>query len=583
MARRSAWLWIPLTLVLLALAFLLATWALNRVLFGGATGVRAGSVLRVQLAGPLAERSTRLWGRRTIGPLTVREVDRAIRRAARDERIVGLQLRVGPGVAGLAKVQELRRAVRAFRSSGKPTVARLEIGTTADYYLAAAAERVVQIPHGNLLLGLVSRTHYYRDLLDKLGVRFEVFHTGPYKSAMTPYTARAMDPRERAAREQLLEEIWHRIVSDVAADRGLDAAAVESAFDRGLVDAEEAVAAGLVDEAAFDDRVGALLGSERTVDVRDYWAATGSGLAAVWRRPLIGLVHVDGTILPGAGPDGLFGPGVAGADTIAGALDRAARDRDVRAIVVRVDSPGGGVSAAEVIWQGIRRARERKPVIVSMSDTAASGGYWIATAATRVLADEATLTGSIGVIAARVDLEGAYAKLGIGNEVVKRGRNADILLDARPLTEEQRRILAAQVERHYSAFLRKVAEARKLPLERVEQLAAGRVWSGEQAVAQGLVDEIGGLHEAFDRAAEAAGVSVEGYGVRAYPRPRGLFDRIAGLLGQARARAQLGRTWLADPPGGGALARARRALLARLQDSGPIWALSLEPSPAPAR
>lgn len=586
--RRRSWAWVPLFLFGIFVCFWLATRWLDRALLGGGAAVSSGSVLQLTLSGPLVERSGAVWGSTPVGPLSIRELDAALRNAAQDDRIVAARIDVGALAVGFAKAQDIRSALRAFRDAGKPVVARVEIGTLLDLYVATAADTVVQVPTGMWTLGLLARTQYYGALLERIGVQFEVFHTGPYKTAMEPFTSTEMSEPERQVVESLLDSLYGQIVEGIAADRELSRDQVAAAIDRGLLSAEEAHAAGLVDELAFDDRVRELLeqaGARRpdAIGARDYAQESGSGLFGGGSRPVIALVHVDGMIVPGEPDDGLLGDGFAGGDAVARALRAAREAADVRAVVLRIDSPGGAVSASDVIWKEAKLTAERKPLIVSMSDVAASGGYWIATAGTRILAAPGTYTGSIGVVSGRVNIAGAYEKLGIGNSSVKRGRNADLFLESQPLTEEQREILSASLEASYRLFLGKVAAARQMEHAEVERLAAGRVWTGEQAREVNLVDELGGIVDAIAAARQHAGLRFgTPVSLRVYPEPRGIFEVIGSLLSNARS-APLP----AAAPGSGeavtpAALRAAREILARLHAAGYQWALSLQPLPTPS-
>ncbi len=593
MARRRSWLWILFGFLFVVVLFSSAIWLLNRIFLGASPKLDANNVLVVQLAGRVVERPSVFLGGQALGPLSVREIDRTLRRAAGDPRISGVVLRVGPLLTGFAKAQEIRDAIHAFRQSDKPVVAILEIGTVLDVYVASAADTVVQVPTGMLLLGLVSRSQYYRELLDKLGVEFEVFHTGPYKTAMNPFTETGMNPREREAIESLLDSIYEQLLTAISTDRKLTVAQVAAAIDRGVLSASAAQQMGIVDELGFDDQLDSYLASPgaKRVSVRDYWKASGaSGLS--WGRPVIAIVHVSGMIVPGEAGGDLFGGNLAGGDTVARHLRQARKDSSVKAIVLRIDSPGGAVTGSDVIWREAVLAAEGKPLIISMSDVAASGGYWIATAGTRVLADGATYTGSIGVVSSRINLQRTYDKIGITNVTIQRGRNADIFGDTKPLTEEQRAILTASIEESYRAFIAKVASARGMDEEEVERLAAGRVWTGAQALEIGLVDEIGGLHAALRAARAEAGLRPDtNVTVRVYPRARGIFQQLISLLSVASARGAvpLGVSSAPSPEPGiidlvlDPTARNQRIeLLLRLAAAGHAWAIVRQPVPVPA-
>lgn len=536
-SRTGLWLLLAFILFLAFLAGL--AWMLNQVLLGAAPSLTGGTVLEVSLSGRIGE--VDLGGSPFGVPLTVREIDEALRRGATDSRVEAAFLDVGFLDAGSAKIQEIRAAVRAFRDAGKPVIALLEIGSNGEVYAAAAADTVIQIPAGQLVLGMVVQERFYRELMDSLGVRLDVFHTGPYKTALHAYTHTGFTDEQRRMQESLLDSVWQDWIAEVAADRGMEPEALQALVDRGLVTAEDARGGGLVDELGYRDDVGDRLREAtgrqmRRVGVRDYLRASDhrslGGLLDT--RPVVALVHVEGMLVPGETEEGLLGSGLAGGQTVARYLREAREDAAVRAIVVRIDSPGGAASAADVVGRETMLASERKPVVVSMSDVAASGGYWIAAAGTRILANPATYTGSIGVVMGRLDLSGTYEMAGVENEVLKRGANADVLAEGVPLQPQHRRVLQDNLEQAYDTFVGRVAEGRNMETERVEALAQGRVWTGRQAVENGLVDELGGLRQALVRARADAGIGAEeAVTLRIYPPRRTLLEQVGHWIGSA--------------------------------------------------
>ncbi len=567
-ARRRPRIWLIFIFGVMIMAFWVTTSFVDALL-GESVSLAGENVLTVSLSGPVVEQPGRVFGDDPVGALSLREIDSALRRAADDSRISGVVLRIGPLLSGFGKAQEIRSAVHAFRESGKPVVARLEIGSLLDLYVASAADTIVQIPSGNYLLGLSSRRQYYRELFDTVGVEFEAFHTGPYKTAMSAYTASEMSEEEREAIEVLLDDLYEQLVSGIAEDRGLEPDAVRHAIDLGLLSAAEAAELELVDVLGFDDAVDDLVGAGQRVSVRTYNAASSSTWAL--GRPAIALVHVDGMIVPGNPAPGFLGSGtLAGGDRIAAALRAARSNSNVRAVVVRVDSPGGAVTGSDVIWREVERTAAELPVIISMSDVAASGGYWIAMAGTRILAMPGTYTGSIGVVMGRFNVAETYEKLGVGNSAVKRGRNADIFDESRPLTDEQRQRLQNSVDTTYAAFLEKVAEARGMELRDVEALASGRVWTGRQALERGLIDEIGGLRAALSVARREADLAPgTDTAIVVYPQQPGLFEQLRGVMFASQAKIEASTS--AEPLDQLA---ARFDLVRWLRAGGQAWALS---------
>jgi protease-4 len=482
----------------------------------------------------------------------------------------------------MAKAQEIHAALEVFRNSGKPLVALLEIGSGTDIYLASAASTVVQIPSGQLTLGLLMQEAFYKDLLDTLGIQFEAFHSGPFKTAMHSFTRRELSEPQREMGESLLESLYEDWIDEVAEARGLDPELLRAAYDRGVLLADDALEYGLVDELGYLADVDVLLAEAagsafNRMSVRRYLqvSAPAPFAAMLGGSPIIALIHVSGMIVPGDTEDALFAGNLAAGNTIARYIRQAREDSSVRAIVLRIDSPGGVMSAADIIGHEVRLAAEEKPVIASMSDVAASGGYWIASPATKIFADRATYTGSIGVVMGRVNLAGTYELLGVNNELLKRGENADIFSDAVPLRTEQAELLERNMLVAYDDFLDWVAEGRGMSRDEVAELAAGRVWTGAQAVENGLVDEIGGLREAVVAARIEAGIRRgRATMLRIYPPRRTLFEEISRLLAASTVIAPeslLGSHW-----------EAFEAL--RMMRSGAAaWALMDQSLPAPAR
>ena len=540
MASRRTGLWLLTTLFIFFLGFTLFVWVLNRLLVGSVPTLGGGTILTVRLQGTLGEvAQTGPF----LGPLTVREIDEALDRAAADDRVAGVFLDVGPLAGGYGKTQEVRAALHRFRDSGKPVVALLEVGSGLDLYLAAAAETVYQVPTGQLVLGMLVEEPFYRELLDKLGVRFQVFASGPYKAAFNALTERELGDAQREMSESLLDSLYGQWIEDVADDRGMPPEELQGAFDEGLLSASRALELGLVDELGYRDQVDGQLAeiagrSPRRLNVREYLRATApAGVSSLFSRDnVIAVVHVSGLMIPGDVEAGLFGADIAAGNTIAGYLRDAREDPSIEAIVLRVDSGGGAVSAADVIG--------REPVVVSMSDVAASGGYWIASKATRVFANRATYTGSIGVVMGRLSLQETYDLLGISHGLIKRGENADLLTTTRDLRPEQAALLERSVAQTYADFLDVVARGREMTIEQVDAVGQGRVWTGLQALEHGLIDNIGGLREALAAARAEAGIGPSAQtAIRIYPQPRTLFEELSRLFTSAAAVRAPARGW----------------------------------------
>jgi protease-4 len=456
---------------------------------------------------------------------TMRDVVFALARAGRDSRVQGLLLDVRGLSVDWAKAQELHEAVRAFARGGKPVLAYVESGGEKEYLLAAAADRVALAPEGNLfLLGVSAEMSFLKGTLDKLGMQADFVHVGRYKSA--PEQLTRADPTEphRQMIEAIVDDHYRRLVRAIAQRRGADEARAARWIDAGVYDGPGALAAGLVDTlGTLADLEEEFAGDARVMDLEDYAVTRRTGRAA----GTIALIHVTGTIVPGESDWDDWTGRRTGSDTVVEQLARAREDDGVQAVILRVDSPGGSATASDVIWAEVARTRESKPVIVSMSGYAASGGYYVSCGADSIFAEPGTLTGSIGVFAGKVDMSGFYAKLGISREFVVRGENALLLGNQAVFTPAQRAALEAQLGAFYGRFVAKVAAGRGLTAGEVAAVAEGRVWTGEQAVAHRLVDGLGGLQRALDAAKRRLGLGTdELVAIVTYEEPLTLLERM---------------------------------------------------------
>jgi protease-4 len=528
---------------------------------------RGGAYLAIELSGALPERPPQDWtGLLGEAQPSLRGLVESVERAARDSQVKGLVLRVGPLDAGWARVQELRDAVVRFRESGKPTWAHLELAGNLEYYLATGCARIAAAPTGLVnVSGLAAEVTFFRGTLDKVGVVAQFEGVGRYKNAPDQFTETGFTEPHREQMESLVDSLFEQYVAAVAESRGLEPDAVRALIDEGPFDAVAARDAGLVDELLYRDEVEEKVsGSERVGPARYIRTARGFGFDG---RPKLGLVYAIGDIMPGESSSSLFGEdALAGADTISRGLRQAAGDASIQAIVLRVDSPGGVGTAADAIWREVGRAREKKPVVVSMGDAAASGGYYIAMNGDTILAQPGTITGSIGVFSGKFSLRGLYEKLGLSHETVIRGRNAALFSSWEPWTEEQRARIRSLNQSFYDVFIAKAAEGRNSTPEEIDAVAQGRVWTGEQALEVGLVDGLGGLATAVTVAREKAGIPA-GREVRlvVLPERKGLLDTLMQRQEEVVAVDVLG-------PG----ARAALRWVIRLGEEGPLARLPFE-------
>ena len=482
---------------------------------------------------------------------TVRGFVENLRKAKRDSRITTVLLM--PGSLDLpfwGKVQELRDAVTDFRKSGKTVVAFLEYGGDREYYLASAADRVFLLPTSPLdLTGVASYEIFLRGTLDKIGAYPDLHHIGDYKTASNQLTEKSMTPAHREMSESLNRDMYEQLVRGIAAARKKSETEVRALLDQGPFLPEDALRAGLVDDLAYedqlDDRVPQLKGSAgdlRRIEDSDYGRISARSVG-INPRSRIAVVYAVGVIASGrSGYDPMNGP-VAGSDTIVEQIRRIRDDESVKAIVLRVDSPGGSSTASDVIWRELMITRDEKPsrpLVTSMSDLAASGGYYIAMPGHVIVAQPATLTGSIGIYTGKIVTSGTLGKLGVTTETVKSGRNADIYSPLTPFSAEQRTKVDDFMQGFYDQFVEKVAESRHTTPERIDAIAQGRVWTGQQARELGLVDQLGGLETAVSVAKQRARIPAdEDVELVIYPPRRSFYEALAGRFAPSSATGAL--------------------------------------------
>lgn len=463
---------------------------------------------------------------------------RGISRAAEDPRIAALHLRVGDTRLGWARARELRDGALRFREAGKRVTASLEYAGLPDYYLASAADRIHLHPRGQLgLFGVSAEVVFYGDLFEKLGIEAQFEAIGPWKTAPEVFTGSRMSAEHREQLESLLEEIRAGVAEAVAAGRGMTAGEANRLLADGPHGGVEAVERGLVDALSYRDEIEDDLEDAPQLEVADYLAALGPSAAG---DAQVAVVHVDGAILPGRSREDLMVGKVAGAETVAAALAWAAEEPSVDAVVLRVSSPGGGDSASDTIWRAADRVRAVKPLIASFGDTAASGGYWVSTAARRVVAQPLSITGSIGVWVGKFSVGELLEKVGLAVEVVSVGGRPAWLSPALPLEPEELERLREGAAETYRAFLERVSAAREMTTDEVDAIGQGRVFSGRQALEAGLVDRLGGLEDAVRLAAREAGFPADAtIGTIALPAPPTLAETIEAEFRSGGLRERL--------------------------------------------
>jgi protease IV len=538
MARRG--LAILFTFVGIALFISIAGFTAMYLLFGRAPAVPSNATLVLRVGGSLSELAPNDvvdYLRGSKAP-TVRSIVENLRKAKVDARIRAVLLKpTGFESPFWAKVQEIRDAVLDFRKSGKPIYAYLEYGGDREYYLATAADRIFLMPSTPLdLTGVATYQLFLRGTLDKIGAIPDLHRIGDYKTAVDTFKQKSYTAAHKEMDQSLNRDLYDQIVRGIADGRKKNDEDVRTLFDEGPFLPEDALRAGLVDDVAYEDQVNEKLRAgeqRRQLDTDDYGRVSASSLG-LNKGPRIAVIYATGMINSGkSGYDPVNGA-IAGSDTLIDYIRRARRDGSVRAIVLRVDSPGGSATASDAIWRELivtKNENSDRPLVVSMSDLAASGGYYIAMPGQVIVAQPSTLTGSIGIFGGKFVTGGVYEKLGAHIESTSLGKHAEINSPARPYNADELKKLQEQLQSFYDQFVEKVAEARHSTPEKIDALAQGRVWTGRQAKQNGLVDELGGLDRAVAIAKQRAKIAADGdVELVIYPPRKSFYELLSEQL-----------------------------------------------------
>jgi len=457
-----------------------------------------------------------------------------LRQAAKDDRIAGLILHVADLDWGWAKVQEVRDAVLEFRAQGKPIYASFEGGGEREYLLASAADVIGVPPLTTMQLdGLSASAMFFKGTLDKLDIKPNFTHVGAYKSGSESYTRNDMSPEAREALQKLVDDLYDGLVDSLASAREVPRDTMAALLDDGPYDAPTAYERGLIDTVLYESELDSLAiqeddGDRPTITLNHYLDHT--------RRPTgpkhIALVVASGVIDEGKSRNTAADGEVLGSETMAKVMEEIHDRHSVKAVVLRVDSPGGSAEASDEIWNEVERVHAEKPVVVSMSDYAASGGYYVSSAASTIVADPTTITGSIGVYGGKLNVIGLYHKLGLNVETVSRGQHAEMLSPFKDFTPDEARRFDASMQYVYDTFVQRVADGREMEAKDVERVAQGHVWSGLAASKRGLVDELGGLERSIEVAKQLANIPAsEAVTIDVYPKSeRNFLRRFIGEL-----------------------------------------------------
>ena len=489
-----------------------------------------GSTLVLHLSGNLPEKPPiefSIPGLAERTSITVESVWSMLRRAASDSRVKAVVFEPEDVSAGWATMQEVHADLETFRKSGKPLIAWLRSPTLRDYYMATAASKIYMPPTDLLnLKGIGFQLMFFKNTFDKLGVQMDVEHAGKYKDYGDQWTKTSMSPETKEVMNSLVDGLYGDLVDTIAKGRGKDAATIRATIDNGPFLAKNAKAAGLIDDIRYEDEVfGEMKTALRQTSLKkanekDYSRITDAS-AGLGAQDQIAFVVGEGTIA--RGEDG-EGDGLESGAFVR-MLEKVGSDSSLKAVIIRINSPGGEVVASDDMWRAMNQLATKKPLVISMADEAASGGYYMAMTGSPVIAYPGTITGSIGVVFGKPNLHGLYDKLGITKDSVSRGKFAMIDSDYESLTPEGRQKLKEGIDSTYEDFLAKVSKARKKPVSEIEPVAQGRVWLGNQAKDKGLVDEMGGIDAAVAKARQLAGIPASSrVSLVLYPGKRSLLD-----------------------------------------------------------
>lgn len=486
----------------------------------GEPAIRDNSVLALRVAGSLPDYSPDDPFKKFFGgpDQSLTGLVMQFKKAKVDKRIKAILLDVDMSGVGWGKAEEIRDAIKDFRTSGKPVYAFIELGLNKEFYIATACDKIFVPPPGELFInGLAADVMFFRGSLDKLGIYPDIYQIGKYKSAGDIFTQKQMTDAHREYVNSLLDDLFNRYVQTVAEARHKTPEEVRALIDNAPYNAAQAKQAGLIDEVAYHDEVEkqmkAMLGykeSDQFSLVRAEYRDVSPETLGLNEGEKIAVIYATGEIGSGRSENSPSGDQSIGSDTLSRAVTDAAADKSIKAIVIRVDSPGGSGLASDIIWHAVDAANQKKPVVISMSDVAASGGYYIAASATKIVAQPSTITGSIGVVAGKPVMKGFYDWLGLTNEYVLRGKNAGMFRETEKFNDDERAKFEEWIKNtYYQDFVPKVAKGRKKDSQYIDSVAQGRVWTGAQAKERSLVDEFGGLDRAIEVAKELAKIPAD--------------------------------------------------------------------------
>ena len=546
---------------------------------GNEPTIADNSVLTLHVAGPLPDYIPydplrKLFG----GPdQSLSSLILQFKKAKVDKRIKIIILEIDMSGAGWGKSEEIRDAIADFRTSGKPVYAFMEYGMNKEYYIASACDKIYLAPPGELFInGLAADVMFFRGSLDKLGVYPDIFQIGKYKSVGDMFTRKDMSDAHKEFMNSLLDDLFNRYVDAIAKARGKTSDQVRAIIDDAPYGAPKAKEIGLIDGVAYREELEKELKTKlgykeadplRIVKGSEYQNVEPESLG-LDEGEKIAVIYATGDIGSGQSEDSPGGSQSIGSDTLSKAIDDAREDKSIKAIVIRVDSPGGSGLASDIIWHSVVAAKEKKPVVISMSDVAASGGYYIACGASKIVAQPSTITGSIGVVAGKPVMKGFYDWIGLSNEYIMRGKNAGMFRETEKFSDAERAKFEDWIKTtYYNDFVPKVAKGRGKDAAYIDSIAQGRVWTGSQGQERGLVDEFGGLDRAVEVAKDLAKIPKDkGVHRVILPEPRTFIQALLSEGDETHTQMKQRQAVLSALPEDAQRAARYMALLDRMKD-----------------
>jgi protease-4 len=510
-----------------------------------------------------------------------------LNKAKVDNRIKAVLIEINMSGAGLAKAEEIRDAIIDFRSSGKPAYAYIEYGMNKEYFIATACDKIFVAPPGQLFInGFAADVVFFRGSLDKLGIYPDIYQIGKYKSAGDTFTRKDMSEAHREFMNSFLDDLYNNHVQAIAKSRNKSADEVRALIDNAPYRPQAAKDVGLIDGVAYRPEIEKELKSQLGYKEDDPLKVVRSSEYNNVRAESLGLetgekiavIYATGTIGSGRSDNSPLGEQSIGSDTMVKALNDARDDKSIKAIVIRVDSPGGTGLASDIIWRAVESAKEKKPVVVSMGDVAASGGYYISTGASKIIAQPSTITGSIGVVAGKPVMRGFYDWLGISNEYLLRGKNAGMFRETEKFTDDERAKFEEWIQKtYYEDFIPKVAKGRNKDVEYIDSIGQGRVWTGTQGRDRALVDELGGLDRAVEVAKELANIPKDkGVNRVILPYPRTFLQELMSGDLEMRSQTQQRQAALSLLPEDAQRAVRYMALLERMKNGESMFLMPFD-------